>query len=492
MVLPSEGDEARQEGQEGVGAAHSTAEAGEPAPGDPAEGRGCWVMGPLEGKMSGTSSPEDISTRLQRIAELAKEAPEMVFTTLAHHIDMEFLHEAYRRTRKDGALGTDGQSAADYERDLEGNLRSLLDRFKSGIYRAPAVRRVHIPKGDGGKTRPIGVPSFEDKVLQRAVLMVLEAVYEQDFLDCSFGFRPGRSAHQALGRLWQGLMEVGGGWVLEVDIERYFDTLDHGHLRAFLDQRVRDGVVRRAIGKWLKAGVLEEGVVIHPETGTPQGGVISPLLANIYLHEVLDKWFEAVVRPRLSGRAFLVRYADDFVIVFSSEGDARRVMEVLPKRFDKYGLRLNAEKTRLIPFCRPRGGQGERPGTFDLLGFTHYWGRSRKGSWVVKRKTAKARMNRALKRISQWCKCHRHLPVAEQHQGLVRKLRGHFSYYGITGNGRALWGYRHQVQRLWKKWLDRRSQRARMPWERFNRLLKRYALPKALVVHSIYRSAAKA
>ena len=257
----------------------------------------------------------------------------------------------------------DGQTAADYAANLEGNLRSLLDRAKSGRYQAPPVRRVHIPKGTGPETRPIGIPTFEDKVLQRAVVMVLEAVYEQDFLDCSYGFRPGRSAHQALDALWHRLMEMRGGWVLEIDIRKFFDTLDHRHLHAILRRRVRDGVLLRLIGKWLNAGVLEDGSVTHPEAGSPQGGVISPVLANIYLHEVLDKWFEQTVKPRLKGRAFLIRYADDAVLVFEREGDARRVLDVLPKRFGKYGLTLHPEKTRLVPFRATAGSPDRAPAT---------------------------------------------------------------------------------------------------------------------------------
>src|ERR1700692_1928502 len=260
--------------------------------------------------MAESSSSGNISTRLQRVAELAREMPQQALSTLAHHIDEDFLREAYRRNRKDGAVGIDGQTAEDYETNLEANLASLLARFKSGRYRAPAVRRVHIPEGDGTKTRPIGVPSFEDKVLQRAVAMVLEAIYEQRFDGGSYGFRPGRSAHQALETLWKKLMDMGGGMVVDVDIQAFFDTLDHTVLRRFLDQRVRDGVLRRTIDKWLKAGVLEKGALSYPESGTPQGGVISPLLANVYLDEVLDRWFEAEVKPRLEGEAFLVRYAD--------------------------------------------------------------------------------------------------------------------------------------------------------------------------------------
>lgn len=440
--------------------------------------------------MAGSSSPTTVSTRLQRIADLARKAPSMVLTTLAHHIDVEFLREAHRRTRKDGAAGIDRQTAAEYGEHLEENLEDLLRRLKSGSYRAPPVRRVHIPKGDGSKTRPLGVPTFEDKVLQRAVCMVLEAVYEQDFLDCSYGFRPGRSAHQALDALRQGLVAFNGGWVIDADIQGFFDALDHGVLRGFLDKRVRDGVLRRSVDKWLKAGVMEEGVKHTPAAGTPQGGVVSPLLANVYLHEVLDTWFEQEIRPRLNGRAMLVRYADDFVIVCELEGDARRVMDVLPKRFGKFGLTLHPEKTKIVRFTRPprTGPPGKaKRGTFDLLGFTHYWGKSRKGAWVVKRKTASNRLTKAVRAFAEWCRRHRHRPVAEQHEKLSQKLRGHDAYYGVTGNGRQLATLRRQVERHWRKWLDRRSNRANMTWERFRVLLARYPLPGPVLVHSAYR-----
>ncbi|EFK07199.1 reverse transcriptase (RNA-dependent DNA polymerase) [delta proteobacterium NaphS2] len=313
--------------------------------------------------------------------------------------------------------------------------------------------------------------------------MVLNAVYEQDFLDCSYGFRPGRSAHDALEELRKDAMSLGGGHVLELDIKKCFDVLDHGHLRTFLDKRVRDGVIRKAIDKWLKAGVLEAGTISHPETGTPQGGVVSPILMNIYLHEVLDKWFVQEVRPRLHEEAYLKRYADDAVMVFCSKVDADRVMEVLPKRFGRFGLTLHPEKTGLIRFTRP--GPGNRgSGSFDFLGFTHYWARSRKGNWVVKQKTAKDRFSRALKRIGQWCRTHRHWPVSEQHRLLSLKLRGHAQYYYIRGNSSAVSRFYHEVRSIWRKWLNRRSQRSRMTWERFTRLRKMYPFPAPKLARS--------
>jgi RNA-directed DNA polymerase len=426
----------------------------------------------------------------------------MGFTSLAYLMDIDWLYEAWRRTRKGGAAGVDGQTAAEYERDLEANLRSLLERAKSGTYRAPPVRRVHIPKGGSGgqatETRPIGIPTLEDKVLQRAVAMLLEPIYEQDFYDCSYGFRPGRSAHQALEALWKQAMDSRGGWVVEVDIRKFFDTLDHRHLRELLGERVRDGVLLRLIGKWLSAGVMEDGSISYPDSGSPQGGVVSPLLANVYLHYVLDDWFEREVKPRLKGRAYLVRYADDFVIGFTEEEDARRVMQVLPKRFGRYGLTLHPDKTRLVPFRQPpkagggptgKPGTPGKPGTFDLLGFTHYWAKSRKGNWVVKRKTASSRLSRAVRSIAQWCRLNRHRPIGEQQQTLGQKLRGHFAYYGITGNATALSAFRLAVVRCWRKWLSRRNRERGMTWDVFNRLLGRYPLPAARVVHSVYRTA---
>ncbi|MDC3962193.1 group II intron reverse transcriptase/maturase [Polyangium jinanense] len=437
--------------------------------------------------MMESQTSANISTKLERIAKQAREAPDMAFRTLAHNIDIVWLHEAYRRTRKDGAVGIDRQSANEYAANLEGNLQSLLDRAKSGTYRAPPVRRVHIPKGNGSETRPIGIPTFEDKVLQRAVAMVLEAIYEQDFLNCSYGFRPKRSAHQALADVQPQAVIMRGGWVLEIDIRKFFDSVEHRMLRDVLVRRVRDGVLLRLIGKWLNAGVLERGELSYPVAGTPQGGVISPILANIFLHEVLDTWFHREVLPRLSGTARLFRYADDAVLLFSDKRDAARAMAVLPKRFGRFGLTLHPDKTRLVDFRRPDrhlpSSERSGPGTFDLLGFTHFWGRSLSGKWIVKRRTAKDRFRRAIKRIAEWCKVHRHDDIRVQQETLGQKVQGHYQYYGITGNGKALRKLLYEVKRAWCKWLNRRSQRARMTWERMNRLLERYPLPPPRIVH---------
>ena len=473
---------------------------GNPSQGDPAEGRGCLVKELSEGKTMGTTSPEneienEVSTKLAWIAELARRHPESPLTTLAHHIDKDFLAEAYRRTRKNGAVGVDRETATQYAENLDERLEGLVNRLKTGTYRAPPVRRVYIPKGSGKEMRPIGVPTFEDKVLQRGVAMVLEAIYEQEFKDYSYGFRPGKSAHQALEALWKGLEIMGGGWVVDLDIKGFYDTINHGQLRSFLDQRIRDGVIRRAIDKWLKAGVMEEGAVMYSETGTPQGGVISPILANLYLHEVIDKWFEQTVVPSSTSRAFMVRYADDIVMVFKSEEDANRMMRTLPKRLEKFGLTLSPEKTKLVPFKRPgnTGTQDEKTHTktmFDFLGFSHYWGKSRKGKQVVKRKTAKGRFAAAVKRIAIWCKINRHRKLKEQWQALCRKLTGHYNYYGITGNSEALGKMAMATRRAWFKWLCRRSQKGKMRWERFNQILSHYPLPRPIVVHSVYRCVA--
>jgi RNA-directed DNA polymerase len=433
----------------------------------------------LEGTMMRAPNLTNISTKQQRIATLAEQMPNEALHSLSHHLDMEWMREAYRRTRKDGAVGVDAQTAQDYEKGLEENLKLLLDRAKAGTsYRAPPVRRVYIPKGDG-TLRPLGIPTFEDKVLQRAITMLLEPLYEHDFLDCSYGFRPKRSAHQALARIQTELTMMGGGWVLDLDISKFFDCLSHDQLQQMLAKRIGDGIVKRLIGKWLKAGVMEDGVHTHSETGSPQGGVISPCLANVYLHEVLDTWFAHDVVPRLRGRAFLIRYADDCAIAFALESDARRVMAVLPRRLGKYGLALHPEKTRLIDFRHPprKTDKDDKANSFDMLGLTHHWAKSKRGYWVVKQKTAKGRFTRAIQRIRDWCRENRHRPVREQSEALAKKLRGHYAYYGVIGNSQSLGRFYYEVCQQWRKWLSRRSQKALLNWQTFNKLLKRFPLP---------------
>lgn len=429
--------------------------------------------------MTGTQEPGFVSTKSWRIAGLARAHPERSFVSLAHVMDQDWLREAYRRTRKDGAAGIDGQTAAAYEADLEANLADLLERLKSGRYQAPPVRRVQIPKGDG-RTRGIGIPTLEDKVAQRAVAMVLEPLYEQDFRACSHGFRPGRNPHQALDSMRGDLMAMDGGWVVEIDIRAFFDEMDRDVLREVLDERVRDGVLRRLIDKWLKAGVVEDGQLSRPTRGTPQGGVLSPLLANIYLDAALDRWFEGQVKPCLHGRGELTRFADDAVMVFATERDARRVMKALPKRMARFGLRLHPEKTRLLPFFPPGKGKGPQRGSrsFDFLGFTHFWARSRRSRWVVKQKTASDRLQRSLDAIQAYCRANRHRPLAEQHRVLSRMLEGHYAYFGRAGNHDALNRLRTYAQRAWVKWLERRSQRGRMPWKKAMAILACFPLPR--------------
>jgi len=427
--------------------------------------------------MSGTLCSGDVTTRLQRIAELARTQPKRVFNSVSHCIDLDWMREAYRRTRKDGVAGVDGMTAKAYENNLEQNLHALVCRVRDGSYRPAPVRRAFIPK-EGGKLRPIGIPTFEDKVVQRAVAMVLEAIYEQDFNSSSYGFRPGRSAHQALEELQRRPTYWCRCWVIEADIQSFFDALDHAQLRRILDQRVQDGVIRRLIDKWLNAGVLEAGRYFRPETGTPQGGVISPVLANILLHDVLDEWFEHVVRPRMRGRSKLIRYADDFVLLFEREDDARRVMAVLGKRFARFGLNLHPEKTRMLSFHSPAIAlpRQQRSRSFDFLGFTHYWAKSRRGRWVVKQRTARGRFSRSLKRLKSQCKAMCHAPVVHQYRVLRRMLLGHYNYFGVTGNGDALSRLRHEAERIWGRSLARRTGH-RFTWDRFKAILKRFPLP---------------
>jgi group II intron reverse transcriptase/maturase len=410
----------------------------------------------------------------------------MAFTSLNHYLDVEWMEYAYECTRKDGAVGVDGQTGEEYAVNLRQNLLGLIDRLKSGRYRAPPVRRHYIAKSGGGQ-RALGIPSFEDKVAQRAIVMLLEPIYEQDFLDCSFGYRPGRNAHQALQVLRSGIMARRGYWVVEVDVRKYFDSIPRTQLREILARRVTDGVVRKLIDKWLKAGVLEAGQVHYPDAGTPQGGVVSPILSNVFLHHVIDEWFTQQVQPRLRGPSTLARFCDDFVMLFAHKEDAERVLAVLGKRLGRFGLQLHPDKTRLVDF-RPVGGSADGkdktlPTTFAFLGFAHVWGTSRKGNMVVRQFTAKDRLARSLKTFNQQCRRMMHWPLKVQHDRLCRMLKGHYGYFGITGNFRRLVRLHHEVRRVWRSWLSRRSSKSYLKWERYERVLQRLALPLPRIVH---------
>jgi RNA-directed DNA polymerase len=456
---------------------------------DPVEERGASLYRIVHGKHEGILKPESVSTKQERIAELARNNPAMALTTLAHHIDYEWVKYAYDCTRKDGAVGVDGQSGEDYAANLEQNLIGLIDRLKSGSYRAPPVRRHYIDKADGSGKRGLGIPSFEDKVAQRVIVLLLEPIYEGDFSDCSYGYRRGRSAHGALGAIRSGITKDGGRWVLDVDIRKFFDSIDHSKLREFLARRITDGVVRKLIDKWLKAGVMEDGRLSYSEAGTPQGGVVSPLLANIFLHYVLDKWFSNEVQPRLRGPSTLVRFADDFVMLFAYKDDAERVLEVLGKRVEKYGLELHPDKTSMVDFRykpKPAKDEGDKvlATSFNFLGFTHIWAKSWKGWPVVQQLTAKDRFARAMKAFNQQCRKMRHWSVRDQHLKLCRMLRGHFAYFGISGNSKRLGNLRFRVTHYWRKWLSRRSSKSNIPWAAFKGILERFPLPRARIVHS--------
>ena len=389
--------------------------------------------------MASALTLETMSPGLLQGVERAQREPEGRFHALAQLIDMPALERAYRRQRADAAVGIDGVTKEQYGQALEVNLQDLHARLKAKRYRHQPIRRVHIPKAQG-KTRPIGISAFEDKVVQDAVREVLEAIYEQDFLVCSYGFRPGCSAHGAVRTLEQIVHQGEVRWIFEADIVSFFDSLDRTELKKMLEVRVADGSLLRLIGKCLHVGVLDGEAVLEPELGTVQGSVLSPLLGNVYLHSVLDRWFATEVKPRLRGKATLIRYCDDFIIGFEREEDARRVRAVLEKRLGRFGLTLHPDKTRLLPFWRPSTTQqsGQGPATFDFLGFTFYWRRTRTGHWRMGCKTRRASLRRAKQAIYDWCRRHRHQPVEAQHAALSRRLRGHFNYFGVSGNFRSL------------------------------------------------------
>jgi group II intron reverse transcriptase/maturase len=423
--------------------------------------------------------------------ERAKQHPDARFHSLAHHLDPGALGRAFRRIRKGAAVGIDGITKEQYAQQLESNLQELHGRLRSMRYRHQPIRRVHIEKAPG-KTRPIGISSLEDKIVQGALREVLEAIYEQDFLDCSFGFRPGRSAHDALRAVDRMAFREGITVILEADIQAFFDSLIRPKLLELLQIRVADPSLLRLVSKCLHVGVLDGEEFSKPDEGTAQGSIISPMLGNVYLHYVLDVWFEREIQPQLRGHARLIRYADDFVCGFEKREDAVRVLEFIRQRMAEYGLTLHPDKTRLIPFERPHAGKSgsSGPGTFDFLGFTMYWCRTRQGSWRLGMKTRKARVRKAHRALGDWCRRHRHRPLKEQHAALVRRLRGHFQYFGVNGNIRSLQQLLDHTTWLWHKWLRRRSQRARhLTWKRFSAYLEAFPLPQPRIYVSIWARA---
>jgi group II intron reverse transcriptase/maturase len=401
-------------------------------------------------------------------------------------LDVEALRR-YNRIRKDAAVGVDGVTKEQYGEALEENLQDLHRRLKSGQYRHQPIRRVHIDK-EKGKTRPIGISTVEDKIVQDSLRELLEVIYEQDFLDCSFGFRPGRSAHDALRAFERVVNRREVNVVIEADIVSFFDRIDRKKLGQLMGQRIADRSLLRLVGKCLHVGVLDSGVRLIPETGAVQGSSLSPLVANIYLHHVLDVWFEQEIRASLRGKAVLIRYCDDFVIGLQRRGDAEQVMVALGKRLAEYGLELHPDKTRILDFRRPSKGQkgGKGPNNFDFLGFTHYWKRGRRGRWYMATKTRSARQRRAIMSVNDWCRRHRHWSVPEQHNALRRKLLGHCNYFNVRGNTRCIGRLFHHAERAWYKWLRRRSQRHRLNWDSFRDLLRDFPLSAPRVTISLW------
>ena len=422
-----------------------------------------------------------MSTVELQIAERARKYRGEALYNFHHFIDAPLLQECYEKLNKKSAWGIDGKTWQQYGLEFPERCDSLLDEFKSGRYRAPAIRRVYIPKDKHGQ-RPLGIATIEDKVLQASVRKVMEPIFEEEFKPFSFGFRPGCSQHQAIDYMSEQVSFQGMHYIIDADIKDYFGSIKHGILREFLDKRVKDGVIRKMIDKWLKAGVMEGGNISYPKEGTQQGSVISPLLSNIYLHYVLDEWFSEEIQPLLKGKSFMVRFADDSVLGFSDKSDAENVMKVLPKRFAKYGLTLHPEKTKLIDLNSQRGGSDR---SFDFLGFTHFLGSSRKGLKVLKRKTSSKRLTRAIVNISKFIKLNRHMKLRDLIAAINIKLRGHYSYYGITFNYYSLSRFRFEVVRSLYKWLNRRGGKRKWNWSKLTILVEQwYPLVKPLIYHS--------
>jgi RNA-directed DNA polymerase len=436
-----------------------------------------------------TQSRVAFISNLARVNEAARRSRQTRFTALLHHVDTEALKRSFWRQRRRASAGVDGVTVEIYEKDLEANIRNLCDRVHTGRYRPQPVRRVNIPKPDGGM-RPLGVPVLEDKIVQGAVAEVLSAVYEVNFLGFSYGFRPKRSPHQALKALERALVTQKVNWVLDADIRRFFDSVDHEWLLRMVAHRIADPRILRLIRQWLRAGILESGEWSETVEGTPQGAGISPLLANIFLHYVFDLWVAQWRRRQAHGEVIVIRYADDTLLGFEQEQDARKMLSDLKRRLKQFGLRLHEKKTRLIEFGRfaveRRARRGERkPETFDFLGFTHCCGRTKDGRFIIRRKTQRKRVTRKLKELRIEARRRMHWLIGEQQRWLASVLRGHYAYYGIPTNGRSLNNFAYEVQKLWFKVLRRRSQKSHMTWSRFNDLLKIFPLPQPRLSRSL-------
>jgi group II intron reverse transcriptase/maturase len=429
-------------------------------------------------------------TKLALISERARREPKLKFTSLAHLLNVGFLRGCYLELGRDRASGIDGISWREYGEHLDENLEDLVERMKAKRYKPQPAKRVYIPKNEKEK-RPLGLPSLEDKIVQRGTARILEAIYEADFLDCSYGFRPGRGCHQALNAVDKTIMTKPVNHVIESDIKSYFDKVSHAWLMEFLQVRISDPSFLLLIRRFLKAGYVDAGMHVMTEQGTPQGGNLSPVLSNIFLHYVLDLWFEKIVKRQVRGACYLVRYADDFIIMVQYQDDARRVEQVLHERFAKFELELHPEKTRTISFGRYEREnvrrQQRRANTFDFLGFTHFCGKSRRGKFIVGRQTSRKKFRSKCKEMNDWLRRIRNYKkVKEWWPVLVAKLRGHYQYYGVSGNMRAISRFYSLTLRMTLKWLNRRSQRKSFSWKRFREYVEHYPLPRPKIVHNFY------
>lgn len=442
---------------------------------------------------SGPRAGETVNTKLLRIAQRARGNPRARFTSLYHLLNEELLRACFRALRANAAPGVDEVTKAEYADDLDARLADLVGRLHRMAYRPQPVRRVYIPKPGTGKLRPIGVPAFEDKLVQAGLVRILEALYEEDFVADSYGFRPGRSCHEALRALGR-TIDVGSmGYVVEADIKGFFDSVDRGWLARFLAHRIADKRVLRMIERFLKAGVLEDGTVQVSETGTVQGGVISPLLGNVYLHYTLDLWFERSFRKNCAGKARLIRVADDFVACFEKREDAERFMVALVERLKQFGLEIEPTKTRMLEFgpgaAARAAARGEKLGTFDFLGFTHYCDTTRNGKrYRVKRKTSAKKFRAKLAALKAWLQRVRHRDTRWIWEQVAVKLRGHYAYYGVTDNFEAIRRFKREVEKLLFKWLNRRGNRRSLTWEQFNLMRKRFPLPRPRLRVTLFKS----